>query len=177
VIAANGIKILTQGGLGNYVSQIRECETVTSSDFMPAFGDISQPCPIEPGNGSCHHGKIDVIDHGMGTMGLALATANNGCLVQTCTRVSWRLISFALPVTLQYFALRYGAKAHIETVRQTMQVWKPTGDASRNGSKAQNKGIKSLRISLWAFPRGAGYYKCGHDQDDQMPCQGSPGLS
>jgi len=76
VIAANGIKILTQGGLGNYVSQIRECETVTSSDFMPAFGDISQPCPIEPGNGSCHHGKIDVIDHGMGTMGLALATAN-----------------------------------------------------------------------------------------------------
>jgi len=78
---------------------------------------------------------------------------------------------------LQYCALRYGAKAYIGTARQTTQVWEPTGDAYRNGSKAQNKGIKSSRISLWAFPRGAGYYKCGHAQDAQMPCQGSPGLS
>jgi len=27
-------------------------------------------------NGSCHHGKVDVIDHCMGITGLALATAN-----------------------------------------------------------------------------------------------------
>ena len=76
MIAANSIKILTQGGLGNDVSQIRECETVAPSDFMPTFGGVFQPCPIDPGNGSCHHGKVDVIDHCIGITGLALATTN-----------------------------------------------------------------------------------------------------
>jgi len=43
---------------------------------MPTFGGIFQPCPIDPCNGSCHHRKVDVIDHCIGITGLALATAN-----------------------------------------------------------------------------------------------------
>ena len=73
---ANGIKIICQGDLGNDMSQIRECETVAASDFVPTFGDIDKPFSIDPGNGGCHHRKIDVIDHGMGITGLAFATAN-----------------------------------------------------------------------------------------------------
>jgi len=76
VITANGIKILTQCGLGDDVSQVREGKTVAASDFMPTFGDVFQPCAIYPGNGSCHHREIDVIDHGMGITGLAFATTN-----------------------------------------------------------------------------------------------------
>ena len=76
VITANGIKILTQCGLGNDVSQIREGKTVSASDFMPTFGDIYQPCPIDPGNGSRHHREVDMVDHGMGITGLAFAAAN-----------------------------------------------------------------------------------------------------
>jgi hypothetical protein len=33
---------------------------------MPTLGDIFQSCPIDPGNCSCHHRKVDVIDHGIG---------------------------------------------------------------------------------------------------------------
>jgi len=70
------IKILTQCGLGNDVSQIREGKTVAASDFMPTFGDAFQPCPIDPCNSSRHHREVDVIDHGMGITGLAFAAAN-----------------------------------------------------------------------------------------------------
>ena len=73
---ANGIKIICQGGLGNDMSQIRERETVTASDFMPTFGDILKPCSIDPSDGGCHHGKVDVIHDGMGITGLAFATAD-----------------------------------------------------------------------------------------------------
>ena len=73
---ANGIKILSQYGLGDDVSQIREGKTVAASDFMPTFGDVFQPCPIDPGNGSRHHGKVDVIDYSMGITGLAFAATN-----------------------------------------------------------------------------------------------------
>ena len=76
VIPANGIKIFTKSGLGNDVSQIREGETVAASDFMPTFWGVFQPCSIDPGNGSRHHRKIDVIDHGMGITGLTFAAAN-----------------------------------------------------------------------------------------------------
>ena len=38
MITANGIKIITQCGLSNDVSQIREGETVAASDFMPTVG-------------------------------------------------------------------------------------------------------------------------------------------
>ncbi|HUT71672.1 MAG TPA: hypothetical protein VMW89_13445, partial [Desulfatiglandales bacterium] len=40
---------------------------------MPTFRDVFQACSIDPGNGGCHHGKVDVIDHGMGITGLAFA--------------------------------------------------------------------------------------------------------
>jgi len=43
---------------------------------MPTFGGVFQSCPIDPGNGSCHHGKVDAVDHCMGITGLALAAAN-----------------------------------------------------------------------------------------------------
>jgi len=73
VCTANGIKIICQGGLGNDMSQIRERETVVTSDFMPTFGDILKPCSIDPSDGGCHHGKVDVIHDGMGITGLAFA--------------------------------------------------------------------------------------------------------
>ena len=76
MITANGIKILTQCGLGNDVPKIRERETVAAFDFMSTFRDVFQPCPIDPGNSSRHHRKVDVIDHGMGITGLAFAAAN-----------------------------------------------------------------------------------------------------
>jgi len=76
VIAANGVKILTQGDLGDDVSQIREREAVAPSDFMPTFGDVFQPCPIYPGIGGCHHRKVDVIDYGMCIVGPAFAATN-----------------------------------------------------------------------------------------------------
>jgi len=62
VCTANGIKIICQGNLGNDMSQIRECKTVAASDFVPTFGDVFQPCSIDPGNGGCHRRKVDVID-------------------------------------------------------------------------------------------------------------------
>lgn len=76
VITAKGIKILAQCGLGNDVSQIREGETVAASDFMPTFGDVFQPCPIDPCNSSCHHREVNMVDHCMGVTGLAFAAAN-----------------------------------------------------------------------------------------------------
>jgi hypothetical protein len=76
VFVANGIKILAQGDLGNDAPQIGEGETVAASHFMLAFGDIFQPCRIDPRDGSCHHSEVDVIDHGMGITGLAFATAD-----------------------------------------------------------------------------------------------------
>ena len=76
VITAKGIKILTQCGLGNDMSQIREGKTVAASDFMPTFWDVFQPCPIDPCNSSRHHREVNVIDHGMGITGLAFAAAN-----------------------------------------------------------------------------------------------------
>ena len=43
---------------------------------MATFGDVFESCAIDPGNSGGHHGKVDVIDHGMGITGLAFATAN-----------------------------------------------------------------------------------------------------
>ena len=76
MFTANGIKIICQGGLGNDMSQIRERKTVTASDFVPTFGDVFQPCPIDPCNGSRHHREINMIDHGMGIAGLAFTAAD-----------------------------------------------------------------------------------------------------
>jgi len=66
VVAANGIKIICQGGPGNDMSQIREGKTVTTSDFMSTFRDFFEPCPIDPCNSNRHHREIDMVDHGMG---------------------------------------------------------------------------------------------------------------
>ena len=76
MITANGIKIFTQCGLGNNVSEVGEGETIAPSDFMATFGDVFQPRPIDPRNGSCHRREVNVIDHGMGIAGLAFVTAN-----------------------------------------------------------------------------------------------------
>jgi len=70
---ANDIKIICQGGLGNDMSQIRERETIAASDLMPTFGDTKKLCPINPGNGGCHHGKVYVIHDAMGMTCLAFA--------------------------------------------------------------------------------------------------------
>ena len=43
---------------------------------MPTFRDILKPCPIDPGNGGRHHGKVQVIYDGMGIAGLALIAAD-----------------------------------------------------------------------------------------------------
>ena len=70
---ANGIKIMCQGSLGSDMSEIREGKTVATSDFVTAFGDIFKSCPIDPGNGGCHHGKVHVIHDCIGIAGLAFA--------------------------------------------------------------------------------------------------------
>jgi hypothetical protein len=58
------------------MSQIRERETSAASDFVPTFGDILKPCSIDPSDGGCHHGKVDVIHDSMGITGLAFAAAD-----------------------------------------------------------------------------------------------------
>ena len=68
-----GIKIICEGGLGNDMPQVREGEAVAASDFMSTFGDLLKPCSIDPGNGGCHHGKVDVIHDGVGITGLTYA--------------------------------------------------------------------------------------------------------
>jgi len=73
VYRANGIKIMSQGSLGNDMSEIGECKAVAASDFVTTFGDVLKPCPIDPGNGGCHHGKVAVIHDSIGITGLALA--------------------------------------------------------------------------------------------------------
>ena len=70
---ANGIKIMCQGSLGNDMSEIREGKTVATSDFVTTFGDVFKSCPIDPGNGSCHGGKIHVIHDCIGIACLAFA--------------------------------------------------------------------------------------------------------
>ena len=76
MFVANGIKTICQCGFCNDMSQIREGETVASSDFMPTFGDAFEPSPIDPCNGSCHHREVNVIGDGMGIARLGFATAN-----------------------------------------------------------------------------------------------------
>ena len=76
MFVANGIKIITQCGLGNDMSQIWEGETVTPFNFMPTFGNAFESYAIDPGNRGSHHGKVDVIYHSMRSAGLAFAAAN-----------------------------------------------------------------------------------------------------
>ena len=58
------------------MSQIGERETVAASDFVPTFRDVFQACSIDPGNGGCHHAKVDVIHDGIGIAGLAFTAAD-----------------------------------------------------------------------------------------------------
>jgi len=73
VCTANGIKIMCQGSLGNDMSEIGERKTVATSDFVTAFGDIFKSCPIDPGNGGRHGGKVHVIHDRIGIAALAFA--------------------------------------------------------------------------------------------------------
>ena len=73
---ANSIKIMCQGSLGNDMSEIREGKTVATSDFVTTFGDVFKSCPIDPGNGSCHSGKVHVIHDRIGIACLAFATSD-----------------------------------------------------------------------------------------------------
>jgi len=72
----NGIKVITQCGLSDEMSQIRAGEAVTTFDLMPTFGDVFELCGIDPGNRGGHHGAVDVIDHNLCITGLAFAAAN-----------------------------------------------------------------------------------------------------
>jgi hypothetical protein len=52
-------KILTQGGVGDESSHIREGETGPVFDGMAAFGVGFDAIGIDPGNGSSHHKSSD----------------------------------------------------------------------------------------------------------------------
>ena len=64
---------MRQGSLGNDMSEIRERKAVASSDFVTTFGDVFKSCPIDPGNGGCHGGKVHVIHDRIGIAYLAFA--------------------------------------------------------------------------------------------------------
>ncbi len=76
VITANNIKILIECDFGDDAPEIREGKTVPPFDLVSTFGSVFQPCSIDPDDGGRHHGKVDVIDHGMGITGLAFAAAD-----------------------------------------------------------------------------------------------------
>ena len=76
MVIANGSEIICQGGVGNNVPQIRECVIIATPDFMSPFRDILNPCPIDPGNGGGHQGKVQVIHDGMSISGLAFTAAD-----------------------------------------------------------------------------------------------------
>ena len=60
-----------QGSVGNDMSEIRECKTVATSDFVTVFGDVFKSCPIGQGNGGRHGGKVHVV-HGRRHYGFGL---------------------------------------------------------------------------------------------------------
>ena len=64
---------MCQCSLGDEMSEIRERKTVATSDFVTAFGDIFKSCPINPGNGGRHGGKVHVVHDRIGFTGLAFA--------------------------------------------------------------------------------------------------------
>ncbi len=75
-MTANSIKIFMQRGFGDDPSEIRERKTVAAFDFVSSFDYIFQSRPIDPGDSCRHHGKIDVIAHGMCITGLAFTAAD-----------------------------------------------------------------------------------------------------
>jgi len=73
---ASSIKTMCQRSLGNDTSEIRERKSVASSEFVMAFGDIFKSCPIDPGNGGRHGGKVHVVHDRIGIAGVAFAAPN-----------------------------------------------------------------------------------------------------
>ena len=73
---ANGVKIFVHRGICNNVSEVGERKAITAFDFVTPLWGIFKPAAINPGDGGCHRGKIDMVYDSMSITGLAFTTAD-----------------------------------------------------------------------------------------------------